>query len=282
MNKILIICGPTATGKTKLAAKLAKKFNGVLISADSRQVYQDMDIVTGKVRPQGVKIYGYDLVKPDENFSVAHFVKFAQPLIGEFLSKNQLPIIVGGTGLYLNALANPFETLNLPPNQALRKKLTKKTIGQLQKALIKLAPARFHQMNHSDQLNPRRLIRAIEVSPFFKNQTHQENLDIFWLGLTAPKAILDQRIKDNIQQRLKAGAGWEINRLRSQYDSHLPSMSAIGYQQFPDIDHWIQAEQQYARRQLTWFKVNSAIHWVDITQSYLVKVVKLIKTWYTK
>ena len=97
MNQVLIICGPTATGKTRLALKLAEKLNGQLISADSRQVYIDMDIGTGKDQPRGVKIHGYDLVKPDQDFSLAHFVDFARPLIKKLHQQNQLPILVGGT-----------------------------------------------------------------------------------------------------------------------------------------------------------------------------------------
>ncbi|MDZ7586852.1 MAG: isopentenyl transferase family protein, partial [Patescibacteria group bacterium] len=156
MKKILIICGPTATGKTKLAVTLAKKFSGEIISADSRQIYQGMDIVTGKDLPAakqaGITIYGYDLIKPDEEFSVAHFVKYAHDLINQI----RFPIIVGGTGLYLNSLINPPPTLTIPPNWQLRKKLEKKSAVQLQKALMKINPIRFNQMNHSDQLNPRR------------------------------------------------------------------------------------------------------------------------------
>jgi len=125
MTKILIICGPTATGKTQLAANLAKKFSGELISADSRQVYQEMDIVTGKDQPKGVKIHGLDLVKPDEEFSVAHFVKYAVGLINQIIKRKKLPIVVGGTGLYINSLIKPPKTLLVKPDWRLRKQLDK-------------------------------------------------------------------------------------------------------------------------------------------------------------
>lgn len=288
MKKILIICGPTATGKTKLAASLAKKISGEIISADSRQVYEGMDIVTGKDRPKGVKIYGYDLVKPDQDFSVAHFIKFAQPLISRIHLTNQLPIIVGGTGLYLNSLINPPETLIVPPDWQLRKKLEKKSVEQLQQQLKKINPLRFKQMNHSDQLNPRRLIRAIEVEKFQQGpafpseRTDLNKFDVFWLGLTADKKTLDERIETRVKQRIKAGAIREWQRLKKKYRPDLPSMSANGYRQLPDVKKWILAEQQYARRQLTWFKTNPDIHWLDITKPFPNKVAKLIKTWYTK
>jgi tRNA dimethylallyltransferase len=158
--KVLIVCGPTATGKTALAAKLAKQFSGEIISADSRQVYQEMDIVTGKDRPRGVTILGYDLVKPDENFSVAHFIDFAVPQIKALVKKRKLPIVVGGTGLWLKALVEPIETIAVSPNPQLRKNLKDFSAGKLFKLLKELNSVRAKNMNHSDRNNPRRLIRS--------------------------------------------------------------------------------------------------------------------------
>ncbi len=176
MIKILIVCGPTATGKTQLAANLAKKFNGELISADSRQVYRGMDVVTGKDWPKDTTIYGYDLVRPDENFSVAHFVTHARTLINQIIKRKKLPIVVGGTGLYINSLVNPPETLSVNPDWQLRKRLETKSTRQLQDQLKKLNPQRWRQMNHSDQLNPRRLIRAIEVGQSLQGPTLQASI----------------------------------------------------------------------------------------------------------
>lgn len=279
MIKILIICGPTATGKTALAAALAKKFNGELISADSRQVYKGMDIVTGKDRPQGVKIHGLDLVRPDEEFSVAHFVGYARALINQINKKGKLSIIVGGTGLYLKSLISPPETLSVKPDWRLRRDLEQKSVKQLQFQLKKLNSAKWQAMNHSDQLNPRRLIRAIEVE-----KSHQgpalpaARTDLFnslWIGLTENKKTLDKKIADRVKARIKAGAIKEWQKLKSKYSSSLPSMSGIGYRQLPDVTAWIRAEQQYARRQLTYFKKIRPIHWN-------ADVVKQVAAWYTK
>jgi len=281
MKKILIICGPTATGKTKLAVQLAQKFSGEIISADSRQVYKGMDIVTGKDRPTGVKIYGLDLVRPDEEFSVAHFVKFARALINQI----SLPIIVGGTGLYLDSLINPPQTLSVKPNWKLRKKLEIKSIRELQNQLKKLDARRWRSMNHSDQQNPRRLIRAIEVNlqgQSLQVPNLQAEFDVLWIGLTAKKEILDQRIAKRVKARVRAGAVKEWQQLKKKYRLNLPSMSALGYRQLPDIAKWIKAEQQYSRRQLVWFKKNSHIHWFDITQAFQFPVVNLVKAWYNK
>ena len=274
MTKILIICGPTATGKTALAAKLAKKFNGELISADSRQVYQGMDIVTGKDHPGGVKIHGLDLVKPDEEFSVAHFVKIARTLINQIRLKKKLPIIVGETGLYINSLVNPPQTLAVKPDWQLRQALAEKSVSELQEQLKKINPARFSSMNHSDQLNPRRLIRAIEVGELH-GSSRKSGDDVLWIGLNTNKSTLDQKIAERVKTRVKAGAIKEWQKLKAKYSSKLPSMSGIGYRQLPDVAAWTKAEQQYARRQTTYFKKIKAIHWNP-------EVVKLVKAWYTK
>ena len=280
MIKILIICGPTATGKTALAAKLAKRFSGEIISADSRQVYQGMDIVTGKDKPRGVKIHGLDLVKPNEAFSVAHFVTYARSLINQI----SFPIIVGGSGLYLNSLINPPATLTVPPNWTLRNQLEKKSVLRLQQQLRKINPERLRQMNQSDKSNPRRLIRAIEVSSRLQGENLQViKYDVCWIGLTAAKKILDRRIAKRVQARLKKGAVQEWRKLKNKYGSELPAMSAIGYAQLPKVEQWILAEQQYARRQQTWFKKNKKIHWWDITRkNWQQPVVKLVDSWYTK
>lgn len=281
MTQILIICGPTATGKTALAAKLAKKFNGELISADSRQVYQGMEIITGKDRPAGVIIHGLDLAKPNEEFSAAHFVVYARSLINQISRLRRLPIIVGGTGQYIDSLLNPPQTLTVKPDWQLRKELEKKTIWQLQQQLKKLNPNKWQSMNHSDQNNPRRLIRAIEVAKFQQDPTFplertDFKYDTLWLGLTANKKTLEKKIANRVKERVKKGAIDEWKKLKIKYSANLPSMSSIGYRELPDISAWIQAEQQYSRRQLTWFKKNPQIHWNP------ANVVKLVKTWYTK
>lgn len=284
MKKLLIICGPTATGKSKLAFRLAKKFSGQIISADSRQVYKGMDIITGKdYPPQDIKLWGYDLNKPDEEFSVSHFVILARQQLQSIWRQKKLPIVVGGTGLYINSLLQPPATLIVHPNKNLRKKLERLTVAELQKLLKKINPARFKQMNHSDQYNPRRLIRAIEVVNLQGPTLKDLKTDTLWIGLTAPLQFLDQQIKKHVQIRTAAGAEQEIeNLLRKGYTHDLPSMSALGYRQWPDVSGWTRAEQQYARRQLTWFKKNKQIHWFNITSPHWQSaLVKLVNSWYT-
>lgn len=280
--KLLIICGPTATGKTKLASSLAKKFSGQLISADSRQVYQDMDIVTGKDRPQGVSIWGYDIVRPDEEFSVAHFVSLAEKEITRVRQLGKLPIIVGGTGFWLKSLVNPPATINIPPQWRLRQQLEKFSAKQLLNKLRKLDSRRAAGMNQSDRKNPRRLIRAIEVALYPGPIKSKSKVDILWIGLTATLKVIDERIDKRVRERIKAGAIKEWENLCSQYDKKLPSMTAIGYRELPNVDRWRVAEKQYARRQLTWFKKEKTINWFDINRpEFEVKVVEKVGNWYT-
>lgn len=314
MKKLLIVCGPTATGKTSLSLKLAKKFNGQIISADSRQVYKGMDIGTGKDLPKNavqkkdghyllnnIKLWGYDLVTPDQDFSLAHFSKFARPLIKKIQSQNQLPILVGGTGLYLKAITNQIKTLNIPPNPTLRLKLEKLSTQKLVEKLKQLNLSKYNSMNHSDQLNPRRLIRAIEIhSSKNSKKVSPKRTDLFetnnlWIGLKASKDIMDRRIEARVKKRLKAGAQKEVKTLLEDgYSFDLPSMSAMGYQQWQpffnqqsNLDKvrlsWEKAEKQYLRRQLTWFNKNKKINWFDVTvNNYYLEVVRKITPWYTK
>ena len=310
MKKLLIICGPTATGKTSLGLKLAQKYRGQIISADSRQVYKGMDIGTGKDLPKGtkqkkdghylinkIKVWGYDLVKPDQDFSVSHFIKFAIPRIKKIWTEGQLPIIVGGTGLYLKALTQPIDTLNVPANQKLRDSLELLSIEKLQQKLKKLSLNKFQSMNHSDQHNPRRLIRAIEIQKSKRVRSLGPDplkADQLWLGLKTDKKILDQRIKTRVLKRIKVGAQAELESLiKAGYSWNLPSLSAMGYKQWQEFfennlsldkltQTWELAEKQYFRRQLTWFNKQPNINWFDITnKSFPNKVVKRVSDWYT-
>ncbi len=310
MKKLLIICGPTATGKTSLGLKLASLFNGQIISADSRQVFKGMDVGTGKDLPNNVKkakdghylinrikVWGYDLVTPNQEFSVAHFIDFAVPRIKKIWALGELPIVIGGTGLYLKALTQPFDTISIPVNQKLRLKLNKLTIPKLQQRLKKINPAKFKTMNHSDQHNPRRLIRAIEIKTQKGLTLESDPLkaNFFWVGLKANKKILDAFIEKRVNQRITAGAQAEVKALiKKGYLWDLPAMSAMGYKQWRPLfekktnldkvkQTWILSEKQYLRRQLTWFKSQKNINWFDISKTNFAKtVVTKVQSWYTK
>lgn len=266
MHKLLIIAGPTATGKTALAAGLAREFDGELVSADSRQVYRGMDLTTGKDRPD-VPVWLYDVCNPDDQFSVSQWVMLARAAIADIRKRNKLPIVVGGTGLYIKALLEPFETMNIPPDPRLRTKLQSLSVPELQRMVGR------GTMNDSDWNNPRRLIRKIEVARVKKRTpVNQDAFDYLMIGLTAPLPVLYDRIDKRLEERVRAGLNKEAASLRARYSPDLPSMSAIGLN-----------EHAYARRQMTWFKKQKGIRWMDITNAnYQDGIVSLVRAWYTK
>lgn len=195
MIKLVVITGPTASGKTALGIELAKKFNGEIISADSRQIYRGNNIETGKDHsfPQ----WGIDIIDPGTDFSVSDFVNYATQIINDIQKRDKLPIIVGGSGQYIKELLDPSETLHIPLDTKLREKLEKLTLEQLQQELMGINRNKWELMNESDRNNPRRLVRAIETSkkrtiPFERVNTVR--LKTLIIGLTAPKEIIYQKI----------------------------------------------------------------------------------------
>ncbi len=252
MNKILVILGPTATGKTKLGVMLAKKYNGEIISADSRQVYKGMDIGTGKDKSEygDIPVWGIDLVDPDYNFNVSEFLDFARAKTKDIQNRGKLPIIVGGAVLYIKALLEPFETINVPKNDELRKELEKLSVEELQKRLGET------NLNQSDFNNPRRLIRAIEVkeSPSLECPDNP-HYDYQIISLTAPLAHIYEQIDKRVDKRLKQGAAEEVKKLLEMgYSLNLPSFTATGYREVNNPELWKQKERQYAKRQITFIK----------------------------
>lgn len=246
MNELLVICGPTATGKTALAAALAKEFNGELLSADSRQVYRGMDLITNKERPD-VPVWLYDVVDPGEEFSVSHWVKLARERIADIRKRKKLPIVVGGSGLYINALIHPFETIDVPPDKKLRERLRNKTVQELQQMTIR------GNMNDSDWNNPRRLIRKIETAGKLVKRVSGESALI--IGLTAPLSVLYKRIDERLEERVRAGMKEEAGQ-----------------------EYLARNEHEIARKQLTWFKKQKNIHWFDVRSKTLYRdVVYLIR-----
>lgn len=277
--KLLIICGTTATGKTEFAVAMAKKFNGELISADSRQVYRGMDIGTGKDKDKiDVPVHLIDVVDPDEEFSVSHWLKFAGKAIEDIVRRKKLPIVVGGTGLYIQALIHPPETIDIPPNAVLREQLKHASVNELQQMID---PSVLQLMNNSDRQNPRRLIRKVEIAKAKKSESvEKQEFDYLAIGLTAPLPILFERIDARVDARLKQGMKEEVSQLVREYGRNIPSMSALGYR---SLSTWKQDEHSYAKRQLTWFKKQKDIEWFDITDpSMKARMTDRIASWYTR
>ena len=320
MNKLLVICGPTSTGKTTLAIALAKKFNGELISADSRQVYKGMDIGTGKDLPNGAKIklpwfqkygyyeingakiWGYDLADPRHEFNVAQYIKFSERIIADILKRGKFPILVGGTGLYIRGVIDGIATSQIPKNNLLRKNLERSTPEDLFEKLAQMDSLKAAQMNISDKNNPRRLIRAIEVAMWKINNIKKEkeiekrikDFEVLMIGLTAPEKFISERIKLRVVQRINAGIKKEVQVLLKKHVSwKMPSMSSMGYRQWKDyfdnkktqsevVKDWEAEENKYVKRQMVWFKKDKRIEWFDITKSsYPENVEKSVKKWYS-
>lgn len=329
MNKLLIVCGPTATGKTALAVTLAKKYNGELVSADSRQVYEGMDIGTGKDLKEkrivgkvgdllaydldGVPIWMYDVVSPDEPYSVGQYRSDALRVIDDIRKRNKLPIVVGGTGLYIASLLSPMEAMDIPPNSDLRKELSLLALHDLQKKLETVDKKTWESLNNSDRNNPRRLVRKIEIAVGAQGARGQEDRvqgtgdlgqETCVIGLRAPIPVLDGRIDERVDARVKEGAEDEVLGLLSKgYGWDLPAMSGLGYREWQTffeneklkmqneklaelkqevLIKWKFNEHAYAKRQMTWFNKQKNIHWFDITDSqYQGEVTRYISAWYT-
>lgn len=314
MDKLLVICGQTGTGKTSLAFYLADLFGGELVSADSRQVYKKLDIGTGKdllkgskydrrgfYEMAGIKIWGYDLVDPKQAFSVGRYLRFARRVIKDITKRGKLPILVGGTGLYIKGVVDGIPTALVPQNELLRKSLEKKKAEELFEILAQLDPIKAGSLNFSDRGNPRRLIRAIEIAQWKLEAGHRtkgflvqkSKKDMLFIGLTAPQEVLADKIDRRVAKRINQGLEREIkDLLASGVKWEMQSMSSLGYRQWRGffegsktksevIEDWKKEEKRYAKRQLTWFKKDKRIKWFDVSRkSYLKKVEKLVGKWY--
>ena len=253
-NKLLVVCGPTGTGKTNLALHLAKLFDGEIISADSRQVYKDLDVGTGKDLPKnakyiksdtkakgyylinGVKVWGYDLVGPAQKFSVSTYMDIARLIIKDIWKRNKLPILEGGTGLYINGAVDGIETSNIPKDEKLRKIYEKKDANELYEILAHVDPIKAASMNESDKKNPRRLVRSIEIGlTQRKNPKDIKEFDSnsLWVGLKCSKEKLDKKIEARVRKRIAQGQEAEIkDLLDSGVTWKNQSMTSIGYKQW--------------------------------------------------
>lgn len=290
-KKLIIILGPTASGKTKFAVILAKIFNGAIISADSRQVYKHMNIGTGKdlTDYDNIPYHLIDICNPSEQFSLAEFQKKAYQAINKVISQDKTPLLVGGTGLYLQSIIEGWVLPRVKSNLALRKKLEQKTLAQLQ------IQAKKYNLNQSDFKNKRRLIRAIEIhqAEVKLNFKKQPKYDCLILGLKLPKAELDKKIDQRLTQRLKQGMVQEIKKLSQKISwAKLESFgleykwialylqNKIGYAEMEN--KLAIAIHQFAKRQLTWFRKMERqgikIHW----NKTIPQAKKLIKEFYNK
>jgi tRNA dimethylallyltransferase len=298
MKKLLVISGPTNVGKTSFAVELAPKLNGEIISADSRQIYRQMSIGTAKpslIEQRRVRHHLIDIVNPNDKFTLAEFQHSAYLTIDDLNAQNKLPIIVGGTGLYIKAVVTGLKIPKVPPDETLRKQLEDLSIDQLINKLQRKDPVSAQRIGHQ---NKRRLIRALEVSiklgrPFSEITSDRiRQFRTLQVGLTAPRQILYERADQGVDSWITEGWIDEVEGLKHQYSSDLPSMTSLGYCEIGmyldgvlTLEEAIRrvkfARHSYIRRQLTWFRKDPHINWFDITKSdWKGKVEKLATDWY--
>ncbi len=278
-KKLIVILGPTASGKSGLAVKLAKKFNGEIISADSRQVYKGMDIGTGKVTKkemEGIFHYLLDVVSPKRRFTVFQYRKLAINAINKILKKGKIPVLCGGTGFYIQAVVDGILIPEVPPDWKLRKKLEKKSLKELFFQLKKLDPKRAKKI---DKKNLRRLIRALEViiktkKPIPALKKKPLPYPVLMLGIKKDFQTLKKLIKGRLLKRLKKGMIAEVKRLKKSgvswkrlEDFGLEYRWITKFLQkkisFLEMKEELQKDiEHFAKRQMTWFKRDQKIRWV--------------------
>ena len=276
-QRVIIILGPTSAGKTALSIHLAKKFNGEVISADSRQVYKGLNLGTGKVTKRemaNIPHHLLDVIDPKKQFSAADFKEQSETAIKDIVARGYLPIVAGGTGLYADTLAGTVILPGVPPNEKLRIKLEKYTKERLLKMLKKMDPVRAKNI---EPQNKRRIIRAIEIAKTLgkvpKQKKGASSYEILWLGIDLPDNVLKQRIAIRIKERLRQGMVAEAKRLYAHGLTY-KRMEALGLE-YRYLAHLLKkritkvefkeqlnsAIWQYVKRQRRWFKRNKEIQW---------------------
>lgn len=293
--KLLVVVGPTASGKTGLAIKLAKKFNGEVISADSRQVYKGLDIGSAKVTKEemdGIPHHLLDVADPKEVYTAADFKKDAEKALNDILTKGKLPIVCGGTFFYIDALLGKVSLPEVEPNEELRAELEEKSAAELFEILKKLDGERASTIEKD---NPRRLIRAIEIAtalgkvPF--ETPNDSPYEVLTIGLSVDISTHGEILKKRLIERLENGMKEEVEGLLEAGVTHerLESLGLeyrylsrylrglIEYE--PMIEELTIKSRQFAKRQLSWLKRDQSIKWFekDETEKIFQEVQKFLE-----
>ena len=288
--KVIVICGPTASGKTALSIELAKKINGEIISADSMQIYKDMDIGTAKPdkeEMQGIKHYLLDCISPDVRYSVAEYKQDATKAIEEILQKGKTPIIVGGTGLYVDALIYGIEYNDIKIDEEYRMKLEKiaeeQGLQPLYEMALKIDEEAMKKISSNDK---KRIMRVLEIyKATGKTKTQQEiesrkngvKYDYKVFALNMDREVLYNRINLRVDIMIKNGLVEEVKNLKEKYNKFPTAMQGLGYKEVVEylegkiteeemIEKIKMETRRYAKRQLTWFRKNKETIWLDATK----------------
>lgn len=288
---LIVILGPTASGKTKLSLQIAQEFGGEIISTDSRQIYQEMPISTDALKPEeqeGVPHHLIEFLKPDRAFTLAEYKDLANQKIQEISARKnptnyfpkKIPMLVGGTGLYIDAIVKGFKVPKIPPNEKLREGLEneaqKHGNGFLHQKLQKLDPEAAKNIHPN---NLRYVIRALEINlTTGKNKNDQKSSESpyspFFIGIQRPREELYRRIEERVDLQVQNGLLDEAKTLLSRgYDLNLPSMTSLGIKEMipyiqgkMTLDEAVrilkQNTRRYAKRQMTWFRKYDSVHWL--------------------
>lgn len=286
-EKVIVICGPTASGKTALSIELAKKIDGEVVSCDSMQIYKDMDIGTAKPTKeemQGIKHYLIDFVLPDERYSVADYKKDAKKAIKEILEKGKTPIVVGGTGLYIDSLIYEIEYQDIKFDETYRKALEeqaeKNGLDMLYEKAKKIDPKAIEKISRNDK---KRILRILEIyHATGKNKTEQEQesrkkeveYDYKVYALDWDREKLYERINKRVDIMIEQGLIEEVRRIYKKYEKFPTAMQGLGYKEVVEyiegnttkeemIEKIKQETRRYAKRQLTWFRKNKQTIWLN-------------------
>ena len=286
-NKVIVICGPTASGKTALSVELAKKINGEIVSCDSMQIYKDMNIGTAKPtieEMQGIKHYLIDYVSPQERYSVAEYKKDAKNAIKEIINKGKMPIIVGGTGLYLDSLIYEIEYQEIPLDEEYRQKLEEEVeqegLETLYEKAKKIDPKAIEKISHTDK---KRILRILEIyHATGKTKTEQEiesrkketEYDYKIYALDWDREKLYERINQRVDIMIEQGLIEEVKGIINKYNKFPTAMQGLGYKEVVSylegnmtkeemIEKIKMETRRYAKRQLTWFRRYKQIMWLN-------------------
>ncbi len=285
--KVIVICGPTASGKTKLSIEVAKMVNGEIVSADSMQIYKDMTIGTAKPTTeemQGIKHYLIDFVSPDKRYSVAEYKNDATNAIEEIISKGKTPIVVGGTGLYVNSLIYEIEYPSVELDMNYRKKLEeiaeKEGLYRLYEMAMKVDKLAMKKISQNDKKRICRVLEIYHATGKTKTQIEIESrankpkYDYLVFGISMDREKLYERINKRVDIMIEDGLIDEVKKVLNKYDDFPTAMQGLGYKEVVEyingdttkeemIEKIKMETRRYAKRQLTWFRRYDNITWID-------------------
>ena len=300
-SKVIVIAGPTASGKTALSIELAKKINGEIISCDSMQIYKEMDIGTAKVTKeemQGIKHYLVDFVLPTERYTVSNFKKDSEKAIEEIIAKGKVPIVVGGTGLYVNSLIYGIEYMDMEFDSEYRDSLMEKTetvegLKELYERACEIDSVAMEKISPNDK---KRIVRVLEIyKATGKNKTELEKLsrekgvkyDFRKFAINMDREKLYDRINRRVDIMIDQGLVDEVKNIYEKYDEYPTAMQALGYKEVVEyleekltyeemVEKIKQETRRYAKRQLTWFRKNKETLWIDAELDLDTKIERML------